>query len=124
MACHDGAWRNWQTRVPQEHAGIARAGSSPAAPTKAKTYRERNHHGKTHPRLRGCAPCSRELKPIGSNVSGGLDRTVTLYDYQGDVLGSWSGRFDVSEDDNEVFFDDAEGKRVIIQGGVVVCEEN
>ena len=68
--------------------------------------------------------CSRELKPIGSNVSGGLDRTVTLYDYQGDVLGSWSGRFDVSEDDNEVFFDDAEGKRVIIQGGIVVCEEN
>lgn len=24
----------WQTRVPQEHVGIARAGSSPAAPTK------------------------------------------------------------------------------------------
>lgn len=74
--------------------------------------------------LGGCASCSRELKSIGSNVSGGLDRTVTLYDYQGDVLGSWSGRFDVSEDDNEVFFDDAEGKRVIIQGGIVVCEEN
>lgn len=49
---------------------------------------------------------------------------MTLYDYQGDVLGSWSGRFDVSEDDNEVFFDDAEGKRVVIQGGIVVCEEN
>lgn len=74
--------------------------------------------------LGGCASCSRELKPIGSNVSGGLDRTVTLYDYQDDVLGSWSGRFDVSDDDNEVFFDDAEGKRVIIQGGIVVCEEN
>nr|DAM96196.1 MAG TPA: protein of unknown function (DUF5052) [Caudoviricetes sp.] len=38
--------------------------------------------------LGGCASCSRELKPIGSNVSGSLDRTVTLYDYQGDVLGS------------------------------------
>ena len=61
------------------------------------------------PGLGGCASFSRELKSIGSNVSGGLDRTVTLYDYQGDVLGSWSGRFDVSEDDNEVFFDDAEG---------------
>ena len=24
----------WQTRVPQEHVGFARAGSSPAAPTK------------------------------------------------------------------------------------------
>lgn len=74
--------------------------------------------------LGGCASCSRELKSIGGNVSGGLDGTVTLYDYQGDVLGSWSGRFDVSEDDNEVFFDDADGKRVVIQGGIVVCEEN
>lgn len=33
IAYHIGAWRNWQTRVPQEHAGIARAGSNPAAPT-------------------------------------------------------------------------------------------
>lgn len=50
--------------------------------------------------------------------------SVTLYDYQGDALDGWSGKFDVSEDDNEVYFDDADGKRVIIQGGIVVCEEN
>ena len=74
--------------------------------------------------LSGCASCSRTAKSISSNVAGGLDRTVTLYDYQGDVLGTWSGKFDISEDDNEVYFDDADGKRVIIQGGIVVCEEN
>lgn len=28
-----GAWRNRQTRRPQEPVGMARAGSSPAAPT-------------------------------------------------------------------------------------------
>ena len=28
-----GAWRNWSTRVPQEHVGTACACSSPAAPT-------------------------------------------------------------------------------------------
>lgn len=72
----------------------------------------------------GCASCDRQMKSINSNMSGGIDRTVTLYDYQGDVLDSWSGKFDVSEDDNEIYFDDAEGKRVIIQGGIVVCEEN
>lgn len=72
----------------------------------------------------GCASCSRCSKSIGSNMDGGLDRTVTLYDYQGDVLDSWSGKFDVSERDNETYFDDAEGKRAIIQGGIVVCEEN
>lgn len=49
---------------------------------------------------------------------------MTLYDYQGNVINSWSGKFDVAEDDNEIYFDDAQGKRVIIQGGIVVCEEN
>lgn len=74
--------------------------------------------------LTGCSSCSREIKSLSSDASGGLDRTVTLYDYQGDKLGEWSGKFDISEDDNEVYFDDANGKRVIIQGGIVVCEEN
>lgn len=74
--------------------------------------------------MSGCASCSRWQKSVNSDMSGGLDRTVTLYDYQGDALGSWSGKFDVSEDDNEIYFDDAQGKRVIIQGGIVVCEEN
>ena len=72
----------------------------------------------------GCASCSRMTKSIGSDVSGGLDRTVTLYDYHGNIIDSWSGKFDIAEDDNEIYFDDAQGKRVIIQGGIVVCEEN
>ena len=74
--------------------------------------------------MTGCASCSRDMKSINSDISGGLDRTVTLYDYQGHVLGSWSGKFDISEDDNEIYFDDADGTRVIIPGGIVVCEEN
>ncbi len=74
--------------------------------------------------LSGCASCSRMTKSISSDMGGGLDRTVTLYDYNGEVIDSWSGKFDISEDDNEVYFDDADGKRVIIQGGIVVCEEN
>ena len=38
-------------------------------------------------------------------------------------LGEWSGKFDISETKNEIYFDDSDGKRVIIQGGIVVCEE-
>ena len=74
--------------------------------------------------LSGCSTIGREMKTIGSDMSGGLDRTVTLYDYQGDKLGEWSGKFDISETENEIYFDDSDGKRVIIQGGIVVCEEN
>ena len=64
------------------------------------------------------------MKSIGSNWTGGLNRTVTVYDYNGQEIKSWTGKFDVTEDDNEVYFDDENGKRVIIQGGIVINEEN
>lgn len=74
--------------------------------------------------LTGCASCARSCKTISSDFSGGLDRTVTVYDYNGNSIKSWSGKFDISENTDEVFFDDADGKRVIIHGGIVICEEN
>ena len=73
--------------------------------------------------LAGCASWNRELKSFESDISGGLNRTVTVYSYDGDILGQWSGKFDVSESENETFFD-VDGKRVIIQGGIVINEEN
>lgn len=49
---------------------------------------------------------------------------VTLYDYNGEEIRHWSGKFDVSESENEVYFDDQNGKRIIIHGGIIVNEEN
>lgn len=73
----------------------------------------------------GCsAEWDREMKSTVSNLTGGLNRTVTVYDYNGQEIKSWSGKFDVTEDDNEVYFDDENDKRVIIQGGIVINEEN
>ena len=74
--------------------------------------------------LTGCASCQREWKSITSDFEGGLDRTVTVYDYNGEEIKSWSGKFDISQSENEIFFDDENGKRVIIHGGIVICEEN
>mgnify|MGYP004561251883 FL=1 len=75
--------------------------------------------------LSGCsATWDREMKSTVSNWTGGLNRTVTVYDYNGQKIKSWTGKFDVTEDDNEVYFDDENGKRVIIQGGIVINEEN
>ena len=73
--------------------------------------------------LTGCASWNRMWKSFGSDISGGLDRTVTVYSYDGDVLGQWSGKFDVSESEQETYFD-INGKRIIIQGGIVINEEN
>lgn len=73
--------------------------------------------------LSGCASTKRNLKSLESNISGGLDRTVTVYDYNGQEIKSWSGKFGVSGSENEVYFD-KDGKRVIIHGGIVINEEN
>lgn len=71
----------------------------------------------------GCAGCDRVGKSIGSDFSGGLHRTVTVYSNTGEKIKEWNGKFDVSENDNEVFFD-LNNKRVIIHGGIVIDEED
>lgn len=73
--------------------------------------------------LSGCSSCSRMTKSVNSNMSGGLNRTVTLYDNAGNKLKSWHGKIDLESNDQEVFFD-LNDKRVIIQGGIVVSEED
>lgn len=73
--------------------------------------------------LAGCSSCSRSVKSVTSDIDGGLDRTVTLYDNTGNEIKSWHGKIDLESNDQEVFFD-LNGKRVIIQGGIVVSEED
>ena len=52
-------------------------------------------------------------------------RTVTVYDYNGQEIESWSGRFDVyQKKPSSVYFNTEEGKRVIINGGIIICEDN
>ena len=65
----------------------------------------------------------RALKSYHSEFGGGLNRTVTVYDYNGDEIKSYTGKFDVSESENEVYFD-LDDKRIIIHGGIVINEEN
>ncbi len=70
----------------------------------------------------GCQSWERDMKSLSSDLSGGLNRTVTVYDYNGQVIRQYAGKFDVSESENEVYFD-IDGKRVIIHGGIVINEE-
>ncbi len=70
----------------------------------------------------GSSSVKRNIKSVTSDLGGGLERTVTLYDYTGKEIQRWTGKFDVSESENEVYFD-VDGKRVIIHGGIVVNEE-
>lgn len=66
----------------------------------------------------------RSIKSIKSDWTGGLNRKVEVYDYNGGLIKYWEGKFDVKEtDQNSVYFDDADGKRVIISGGIIINEE-
>lgn len=73
--------------------------------------------------MTGCQSWQREMKSLRSDLNGGLNRTVTVYTYDGVPIKSWSGKFDVSASENEVYFD-LNDKRTIIHGGIVINEEN
>lgn len=74
--------------------------------------------------MSGCASCDRMAKSWDSNMSNGLDRTVVLYDYEGDELARWEGKIDlqVSSNGGHIVFDH-DGKRTVITGGIVVSDE-
>ena len=74
--------------------------------------------------LTGCASMEREFKDFSSEMSGGLDRTLVVYDYNGDVLKEYEGKMDiqVSPSNDKVLFD-LDGKRHIIRGGIVIIDE-
>lgn len=64
----------------------------------------------------------RAVKTEKSNLGGGINRTVTVYDYNGNQINSWTGTFDVTNSEYETYFD-IDGKRVVIHGGIVINEE-
>ena len=70
------------------------------------------------------ASFKRYFKSIRSDFSGGLNRTVTVYDYNGQVIKQYDGKFDIQENDTKVFFDMDDGRRINIYNAVVIAEEN
>ena len=71
----------------------------------------------------------RSIKTWQSETTGGIDRTVTVYDINGEEVAKYTGRFDVEESSQEgvvkIKFD-CDGKRHIIyaQTGTVLIDEN
>ena len=79
--------------------------------------------------LYGTESGKRAQKSFKSEVSGGLTRTVKVYDMEGELLHEYEGKFDIEEQQEEgvvkVKFD-CDGKRHIIYcstGTVVIDEE-
>lgn len=71
----------------------------------------------------GCASLQRLGKDIGSDISGGINRTVTVYSMSGEKLETYTGIIDIEDNGDYIIFD-LNGKRTIIYGGTVVIQEN
>ena len=56
----------------------------------------------------------RAMKTQQSNFEEGLERTVRVYDIEGDLIQEYSGKFDVDYDAERIIFDDNNGKRHVI----------
>lgn len=61
-------------------------------------------------------------KTMESNLGGGLPRIVTVYDEHGHLLRQWRGKIDIADDTSVLDFI-YNGRRIIIQGGITVIEE-
>lgn len=72
----------------------------------------------------------RAYKDQQSQLSNGVQRTITVYDMDGDVIETYSGKFDVqsTESDGMIYikFDDEDGNRHLIysaSGTVIITED-
>lgn len=72
--------------------------------------------------MSSCGSCKRMVKNINSDIHAGVERTATLYDYNGKIIQRWEGKMDMSSSTMETYLLIGE-KRVIIHGGIMVVEE-
>lgn len=74
--------------------------------------------------LSGCESASLEIKTAQSDLTGGLDRVITVYDNTGNVLKSYEGKTDIEDGEysGKVLFD-LNGKRIVIYNAIVIAEE-
>lgn len=67
----------------------------------------------------------RAIKDWKSNTSGGITRTVTVYDINGKEIAKYEGKFDVEYNAERIKFDDEDGKRHIVYytTGTIIIDE-
>ncbi len=67
----------------------------------------------------------RAIKDWKSNTSGGITRTVTVYDINGKEIAKYEGKFDVEYNAERIKFDDEDGKRHVVYytTGTIIIDE-
>jgi cell division protein FtsI/penicillin-binding protein 2 len=67
----------------------------------------------------------RAIKTQESNLKGGINREIKVYDINGKEIETFKGKFDIEYDDDRILFDDENGNRHIIYypTGTVIINE-
>lgn len=74
--------------------------------------------------LCGCGESwERTKKNWNSEYNGGLERTISVYSYDGNLLKTYKGKCDIEENESSKILFDIDGKRVIVYNAVVIAEE-
>lgn len=68
--------------------------------------------------LCGCASLERECKSCKSDLAGGLDRIVIVYDLMGNEMARYEGKLDLATEDGCVQFE-YNGKRIVWYNAIV-----
>ncbi len=63
--------------------------------------------------LCGCASLSRGMKDIDSDLRGGMERIVTVYNANGDVLKTYEGKIDLASTEGGIVKFDLNGQRIM-----------
>lgn len=63
--------------------------------------------------LTGCASLDRFVTDIKSDVGDGLNRTITVYTANGDIIAEYEGKIDIEESEGGYVKFDLNGKRYI-----------
>lgn len=68
----------------------------------------------------------RAFKTQESNFSNGINRKIEVYDATGDLIKTYSGKFDIEYDNDRIIFDDQDGRRHIIfyPTGTITIDED
>lgn len=61
----------------------------------------------------------RQIKDIQSEYTGGLNRHVNVYSYNGDKIAEYDGKIDIAERDDGVVKFQLKGKRYIYYNAIV-----
>ena len=68
--------------------------------------------------LTSCASWERDLKSFKSDVAGGLERIIIVYDLTGEEMARYEGKIDLATEDGCVQFEYG-GKRIIWYNAIV-----